>query len=131
MSLSDPIANMLTQIRNAVNTKKETVDVPASRLTGQILSIFKNSGYIEDYRLLKDSVQGSYKVYLKYQGKDAAIIGLKRVSRPGLRIYVGRERLPRVISGLGVAVISTSKGVITDHEAWKMKVGGEVVCQIW
>lgn len=131
MSVSDPIADMLTTIRNAVNTKKETVDVPASRLTEQILSIFKNHGYIEDFRLMKPHAQGSFKVYLKYLGKNPAILGLRRVSRPGLKVYVNRHEIPRVINGLGLAVISTSRGVITDHEARKIKVGGEVICQVW
>lgn len=131
MSVSDPIANMLTCVRNAVDTKKETVDVPASRLTGQILNIFKNCGYIQDFRLLKTNAQGSYKVYLKYEGKVPAIIGLRRVSRPGLRVYVSRHKVPRVISGLGVAVISSSKGLLSDNDARKLKVGGEVICQVW
>ncbi len=131
MSVSDPIANMLTCIRNAANAKKETVDVPASRLTEKILSIFKNYGYIEDYRMMKTNVQGSIKIYLKYQGKSSAIIGIQRVSRPGLKVYVNRLDIPRVLNGLGLAVMSTSKGVVSGHEAWKMKVGGEVICQIW
>jgi small subunit ribosomal protein S8 len=131
MSLTDPIANLLTVIRNAARVKHETVEVPASRLTGRVLEIFKNDGYIEDFRLLKNNAQGSYKIYLKYDGKNSSIIGLKRISRPGLRIYVKRDRIPKVINGLGTAVISTSRGIITDREARKLKVGGEVVCYIW
>ncbi|OGX08222.1 MAG: 30S ribosomal protein S8 [Omnitrophica WOR_2 bacterium GWA2_47_8] len=131
MSLTDPISNLLTSIRNAAQTKKETVDVPASKLTEKILSIFKDTGYIEDFRLLKDNAQGTFKIYLKYDNKRSTIIGLKRVSRPGLRIYVRRDRIPRVLNGLGTAVISTSKGVITNKEAYKMKIGGEVLCYIW
>ena len=131
MSLTDPIANLLTNIRNAARVKQETVEVPASKLGGKILEIFKNDGYIADYRLLKNNVQGVFKIYLKYEGKDSSIIGLKRVSKPGLRIYVRCDRVPRVINGLGTAVISTSRGVITDREARKLKVGGEVVCHIW
>ena len=131
MSLTDPISNLLTNIRNAAHTQKETVDIPASKLGEKILGIFKNDGYIEDFRLLKDNKQGTLKVYLRYDNKQSAIIGLKRISRPGLRVYARQGKIPRVISGLGTAVISTSKGVITDKEARKNKVGGEVLCYIW
>ncbi len=131
MSLNDPISNMLTNIRNAVQARKETVDIPASKLIGKILEIFKTDGYVEDFRLMKDNVQGSYKVYLKYQKKEPVITGLKRISKTGLRIYTKGERIPRVLNGLGTAVISTSKGVLTDREARKLKVGGEVLCHIW
>ncbi len=131
MSMSDPIANVLTNIRNATNAKKETVDVPASKIVGKILGIFKSYGYIEDFRLMKDTAQGTYKIYLKYANKASAIIGIRRVSRPGLRIYVGNTRIPRVLNGLGTAVVSTSKGVVSDREARKLNVGGEVVCYIW
>ncbi len=131
MSMSDPIANVLTNIRNATNAKKETVDVPASKSVGKILGNFKSYGYIEDFRLMKDTAQGTYKIYLKYANKASAIIGIRRVSRPGLRIYVGNTRIPRVLNGLGTAVVSTSKGVVSDREARKLNVGGEVVCYIW
>jgi len=132
MSLSDPISNLLTSIRNAVKVRKETVDVPASKLSGKILEIFKNDGYIEDFRLLKNNNQGTFKIYLKYlNSKQSAIIGLKRVSRPGLRVYVGHNDIPRVLNGLGTAVVSTSKGVIPDREARKTKAGGEVLCFVW
>lgn len=131
MSLNDPISNMLTNVRNAVQGGKETVDVPASRLIGRILEIFKNDGYIEDFKLMKTNTQGSYKIYLKYNGKKSAIIGIKRLSKVGLRVYAPNNRLPRVLSGLGTAVISTSKGVISDKDARQLKVGGEVLCYIW
>ena len=131
MSLTDPIANLLTNIRNANRIKQETVEVPASKLGERILEIFKNDGYIEDFRLLKNNTQGVFKIYLKHETKGPSIIGLKRVSKPGLRIYVRRDRVPRVLNGLGTAVISTSRGVINDREARKLKVGGEVVCYIW
>lgn len=131
MSLNDPISNMLTNIRNASHARKEAVDVPGSKLAGKILEIFKNDGYIENYRLLEDNPQGTLKIYLKYGGKKPMIRGLKRVSRPGLRIYVRNDNIPRVINGLGTAVISTSKGIMTDREARKQKVGGEVLCYIW
>lgn len=131
MSLNDPISNLLTIIRNGVQASKETVDIPASKLMGRILEIFKEDGYIEDFRLMKDGVQGSYKVYLKYDSKKPVIIGLKRISKPGLRVYAKNDRVPRVLNGMGTAVISSSKGVISDREARKMKVGGEVLCYIW
>jgi len=131
MSLNDPISNLLTIIRNGIQAKKETVDVLASKLTGTILENFKSAGYIEDFKLMKDSVQGSYKVYLKYENEKSAIIGLKRISKPGLRVYAKRDKIPRVLNGMGTAVISSSKGVISDREARKMKIGGEVLCYIW
>ena len=131
MSLNDPISNVLTIIRNGIQAKKETVDVLASKLTGTILENFKSAGYIEDFKLMKDSVQGSYKVYLKYENEKSAIIGLKRISKPGLRVYAKSDKIPRVLNGMGTAVISSSKGVISDREARKMKVGGEVLCYIW
>ncbi|MCX5681005.1 MAG: 30S ribosomal protein S8 [Candidatus Omnitrophica bacterium] len=132
MSLTDPIADMLTSIRNAVQATKETVDVPASRLAEKILGIFKKYGYIEDSRILKDSTQGTIKVYLKYEkGKKSVIMGLKRISKPGLRVYATRDRIPKVLNGLGTAVLSTSKGVVDDKEARELKVGGEVLCYIW
>ena len=131
MSLNDPISNVLTNIRNRVQIKEETVDVPASILVGKILEIFKADGYIEDFRLMKVTAQGTYKIYLKYENKKPVIIGLKRISKPGLRVYARRYKIPRVLNGLGTAVISTSKGVISDREARKLKVGGEVLCYIW
>ena len=132
MSLSDPIANLLTNIRNAIQAHQETVDVPASKLATKILELFKKDGYIEDFRLLKSNAQGTLKVYLKYEkNKRSSIIGLKRVSTPGLRIYTKRGEVPRVLNGLGTAVISTSKGILADREARKLKLGGEVICYIW
>ncbi len=132
MSVSDPIADALTCIRNAIQASKETVDIPASKLVEKILSIFKKRGYVEDVRLLKDSAQGTLKVYLRYgKGKKSAVLGLKRISKPGLRVYATRDRLPRVLNGLGTAVLSTSKGVLDDKEARELKVGGEVLCYIW
>lgn len=131
MSMTDPISNLLTNVRNAAHANKETVDIPAFKLGEKILEIFKNDGYIEDFRLLKDTKQGVLKIYLKYDNKQSVILGLKRVSRPGLRVYAKQGKIPRVISGLGTAIISTSRGVITDKEARKNKVGGEVLCYIW
>ncbi|OGX24425.1 MAG: 30S ribosomal protein S8 [Omnitrophica WOR_2 bacterium RIFCSPHIGHO2_01_FULL_48_9] len=131
MSLSDPIANSLTNIRNAAQARKETVDIPASKLVERILQIFKEDGYVEDVRLLKDTTQGTLKVYLKYENKKSVIRGLKRISKPGLRIYSEHDRLPRVLNGLGTAIISTSKGLMRDREARKLKIGGEVLCYVW
>ncbi|MBF0618864.1 MAG: 30S ribosomal protein S8 [Candidatus Omnitrophica bacterium] len=131
MAVSDPIANMLVMLKNALAVRKETVDVPASKLLEKILGIFKKDGYIEDVRLLKDNKQGVLKVYLKYDQKKPAIAGIKRVSKSGLRVYAQGDAIPRVLSGLGTAVISTSKGVIDDKEARKLKIGGEVLCYIW
>ncbi|MEI6438158.1 MAG: 30S ribosomal protein S8 [Candidatus Omnitrophota bacterium] len=131
MAVTDPVANMLTIIRNALKVRHETVDVPASKLLEKILHIFKQDGFIEDYRLLKDNKQGVLKVYLKYENKKPVITGLKRVSRSGLRVYADNTEIPRVLSGLGKAVISTSKGIIDDKEARKLKIGGEVLCYIW
>ena len=131
MSLSDPIANVLTNIRNATHVRKETVDIPASKLVGKMLEIFKTDGYIEDFRLMKDNVQGTFKVYLKYVNKAPAILGIKRISKPGLRVYVTHHKITRVLNGLGTAVVSTSKGIVTDREARKLNVGGEIVCYIW
>ena len=131
MSLNDPISNCLTIIRNGTQANKESVDIPASVLIGKILEIFKSDGYIEDFRLMISTAQGSYKVYLKYNDRKSAIIGIKRVSRPGLRVYRNKAELPRVLNGLGTAVISTSKGVVSGREAKKLNVGGEVICQIW
>jgi len=132
MSLTDPISNLISSVKNAVHARKETVDVPASKLSERILVICKTEGYIEDCRLLKDNKQGVIKIYLKYEkGKKSAIIDFKRISKPGLRIYVSNDNLPRVLNGLGVAIISTSKGLMTDREARKHRVGGEVLCHIW
>ncbi len=131
MSLSDPIGNLLTVIRNGMRAQKETVDIPASKLNGRILEIFKTDGYVDDFQAMKNNVQGSFKVYLRYQNKKPAIMGLKRISRPGLRIYKKNDELPRVLNGMGTAVISTSMGVVSDREARKLKLGGEVLCYIW
>jgi small subunit ribosomal protein S8 len=131
MALNDPISNCLTIIRNGIQARKETVDMPASKLIGRILEIFKEDGYIEDFRKLDDSVQGSFKVYLKYDGKKPVISGVKRISRAGLRVYTRSRSVPKVLNGLGTSVISTSKGVISGKEAYKQKIGGEVLCFIW
>ena len=131
MAVTDPIANMLTIIRNALKVRRETVDIPASKLNEKILNIFKKDGYIEDVRLLKDQKQGVLKVYLKYDNKQPVISGIQRISKSGLRVYAQNDQIPRVLNGMGTAVISTSKGVLDDKEARKLKIGGEVLCYIW
>jgi small subunit ribosomal protein S8 len=132
MTLTDPIANMLTMIRNANRAKKETVDVPASKMALAIADILKKQGYIDNYRKMEDKKQGSLRIYLKFDEESSpAISDLKRISRPGLRVYADRENIPRVLNGLGFAIISTSKGILTDTQARQHKVGGEVLCYIW
>jgi len=131
MSVSDPIADTLTILRNATRARKETVEFPASKLLERMMAIFKDDGYIEDFRLLKDNKQNVLKVYLKYENTKPVIMGIKRVSRPGLRVYTENDSIPRVLNGLGTAVISSSKGLISDRQARKMKIGGEVLCYIW
>lgn len=130
---NDPIADMLTRIRNANTAKHDTVDIPASRMKISIANILLDEGYIAKYDLVGEGVDKAIRVTLKY-GKDKnekIITGLKRISRPGLRIYAGAEELPKVLGGLGIAIISTNKGVITDKEARKQKIGGEVLAYIW
>ena len=132
MSMTDPLADMLSRIRNAGRAGHDKVDIPASRMKIALARIFKEEGFIKNYKVIKDNRQGILRVYLRYDDEQKPLIQrVERVSRPGLRVYVGHEDLPRVQGGLGVAVISTSKGVITDRQARKFKVGGEVLCQIW
>ncbi|MBM3252034.1 MAG: 30S ribosomal protein S8 [Candidatus Omnitrophica bacterium] len=132
MTVTDPIANMLTMIRNAITARKETLEVPASKLSEAILDILKEEGYLENYKRIEDKKQGTIKIYLKFdQGKKSAITGLERISRPGLRVYAEKDKIPRVLNGLGLAIISTSKGILTDVEARKQNIGGEVLLYIW
>lgn len=132
MQITDPIADMLTRIRNANSAKHETVDVPASNMKKAIAEILNDEGYIKSYQIIEDGKQGVIRIALKYgNNKEKVISGLKRVSKPGLRIYAGAEELPRVLKGLGIAIISTSKGVMTDKEARKQNIGGEVLAFVW
>ena len=132
MQITDPIADMLTRIRNAGSAKHETVDVPASKMKKAIAEILLNEGYIKSYQLVDDGTQGIIRITLKYlPGKEKAIQGLRRVSKPGLRVYAGADELPRVLRGLGIAIISTSKGIMTDKQARKEHVGGEVLAFVW
>ena len=132
MQITDPIADMLTRIRNANNAKHETVNVPASKLKLAIAQILLEEGYIKAYQLIEqEGNQGIIKITLKYLGKEKVITGLRRVSKPGLRVYVGADELPKVLRGLGIAIVSTSKGVMTDKQARKEHVGGEVLAYVW
>ena len=131
MQITDPIADMLTRIRNANDARHETVDVPASKLKISIAKILQEEGYIKSYQVIEDNYQGIIRITLKYLGKEKVITGLRRVSKPGLRMYAGAEDLPKVLRGQGIAIISTSKGVMTDKEARKQHVGGEVLAFVW
>ena len=131
MHITDPIADMLTRIRNANSARHESVDVPASNMKKSIAQILLDEGYIKSFQVEDDGVQGVIHITLKYNGKDKVITGLRRVSKPGLRVYVGADELPRVLRGLGVAIISTSKGVMTDKAARASHIGGEVLAFVW
>ena len=131
MQMSDVIADMLTRIRNANDAKHESVEIPASNMKKAIADILANEGYIKGYQIIDDNKQGIIKVTLKYVGKQKAITGLKRVSKPGLRIYANCEDMPKVMNGLGIAIVSTSKGIMTDKKARKENVGGEVLAFVW
>lgn len=132
MQITDPIADMLTRIRNANTAKHETVDIPASNMKKAIAEILNNEGYIKGYQIIEDGKQGVIRVTLKYtSNKEKVISGIKRVSKPGLRMYAPADELPRVLKGLGIAIISTSKGIMTDKEARKLHVGGEVLAFVW
>ena len=131
MHITDPIADMLTRIRNANSARHDTVDVPASNMKKSIAQILLDEGYIKSYQIVDDGTQGVIHITLKYNGKDKVITGLRRVSKPGLRVYVGADELPRVLRGLGIAIISTSKGVMTDKKARANHVGGEVLAFVW
>lgn len=132
MQITDPVADMLTRIRNANSAKHETVDVPASNLKKAIAQILLDEGYIKAYQIVDNDTQGVIHITLKYLGnKEKVITGLRRVSKPGLRVYAGADELPRVLKGLGIAIISTSKGVMTDKKARANHVGGEVLAFVW
>ena len=133
MHITDPIADMLTRIRNANSARHDTVDVPASNMKKSIAQILLDEGYIKNFQLIDDGTQGVIRITLKYlqPGKEKVISGLRRVSKPGLRVYVGADELPRVLRGLGIAIVSTSKGVMTDKAARAAHVGGEVLAFVW
>jgi len=132
MSMTDPIADFLTRIRNATRAKHARVDIPASRIKGEIAKILREQGYVHDVKFVEDGKQGLLRVYLKYNEDSAPVIeGLQRVSKPGRRIYAKKGEIPRVLGGYGVVVLSTSQGILTGNEARQRGVGGEVLCQIW
>jgi small subunit ribosomal protein S8 len=132
MTMTDPIADMLTRIRNATRAKRKKVDVPASNLKKAIAELLLREKYISDFQVVEETHQGSIRISLKYTGRDeSAIGGLKRVSKPGRRVYVTKEEIPRVMGGLGTAILSTPRGVLTDKESKKLGVGGELLCYIW
>lgn len=135
MNMTDPIADMLTRIRNAVAAKHDYVSIPASKMKLAIAKVLKEEGYIKDYQLLEDKEKSAVKairVTLNYTGKrDPVLTGIQRVSKPGLRVYVQKKEIPRVYGGLGIAILSTPRGIMTGHQAWRNQTGGEVLCYVW
>jgi len=132
MTMTDPIADMLTRIRNANTVGHETVEIPASKMKKAIAEILKAEGFIADYEVIEDNKQGTIKVTMKYGAhKERVITGIKKISKPGLKVYAKADEVPRVLGGLGIAIISTSHGVVSDKEARKLGVGGEVICYVW
>ncbi|MDI6709831.1 MAG: 30S ribosomal protein S8 [Thermoanaerobacterales bacterium] len=130
--LTDPIADFLTRIRNANTVYHETTEIPASNMKKAIAGILKEEGFIKDYEVIDNGKQGIIRIYLKYGGnRERVISGLKRISKPGLRVYAGKDEVPRVLGGLGIAILSTSKGIVTDKKARSLGVGGEVLCYVW
>lgn len=132
MTMTDPIADMLTRIRNANTVGHETVEIPASKMKKAIAEILKEEGYITDFEVIEDNKQGMIKVTMKYgANKEKVISGIKKISKPGLKVYAKANEVPKVLGGLGIAIISTSKGIVSDKEARKLGVGGEVICYVW
>ena len=132
MVMTDPIADMLTRIRNALMAKHEQVEMPSSKIKLEIARILKAEGYIKNFKIIQEGKKEYLRIFLKYdENKNPAIAGLERVSKPGRRVYVGVDDIPLVRRGLGIAIVSTSKGVLTDQQARKMRVGGEVICKVW
>lgn len=132
MSMTDPIADLLTRIRNATRERHEKLEVPASRLKANVVRVLKEEGYIKNFRLMREEGRPVIKIYLKYTDSGESVIqGIKRVSRPGLRRYSNYQGIPRPLNGAGIAIVSTSKGVLTGHKARAQKVGGEVLCEVW
>lgn len=129
--MTDPIADFLTRIRNAVQARHKFVEIPASRMKANLAEILKTQGFIADFERIEEGPQGFIRLNLRYVGGEPSVLGLRRVSRPGLRRYAGAEELPRVKNGLGIAIISTSEGLMTDKEARRRNIGGEVLCYVW
>ncbi|MFA9433530.1 MAG: 30S ribosomal protein S8 [Deltaproteobacteria bacterium] len=132
MMMTDPIADFLTQIRNGCTAKFEQLDIPSSKLKLNIAKLLKEEGYIKNFKLIKDKRQGRLRLYLKYDADNVSVIGgIERISKPSCRVYVHHDKIPPVLNGLGTAILSTSKGLLTDREARKQKVGGELLCKVW
>ena len=131
MTIIDPIADTLTRIRNAIMASHESVLVPSSKIKLSIVKILSEQGFIDRYEVLKGKPQPMIRIYLKYADDQPAILGLERVSKPSLRVYVEKHEIPRVYGGLGIAIISTSKGIMTGQEAWRQRLGGEILCYVW
>ncbi len=131
MTVTDPIADMLTRIRNAVMVGHDSVLIPSSQMKLSIAKILKDEGFVDRYEVLKGKPESMIKVHLKYSDEQPAILGLERVSKPGLRVYVERRKIPRVYGGLGIAILSTSRGIMTGQEAWRQRLGGEILCYVW
>ncbi|HOJ76585.1 MAG TPA: 30S ribosomal protein S8 [Bacillota bacterium] len=131
MVMTDPIADMLTRIRNATIVRDKIVEIPSSKIKQEISKILKEEGYIEDFEIVDDGKQGKIRIYLKYNGKDKVISGLKRISKPGLKVYANKDEIPKVLGGLGIAILSTSQGIMTDRNARSKGIGGEVICYVW
>lgn len=132
MVMTDPIADMLTRIRNASSVKHESVDIPRSKLKEELAKILKDEGFIREYKVIEDKKQGIIRIYLKYDSEKGAVIqGIKRISKPGLRVYANKDEVPRVLGGLGLAILSTSRGIVTDRLARREGIGGEVICYVW
>ena len=131
MPVTDPIADYLTRIRNSVRAKKKFVEVPSSKMKLKITEILKENYFIKDFNIIEDNKQNVIRIHLKYVDGEPSITGLKRISTPGLRSYVNQDNIPRVLNGLGLAILSTSKGLLTDKQAKKESIGGEVICHIW
>lgn len=130
--MTDPIADMLTRIRNAITAKHDYVNIPASKMKVAIAGVLRNEGFIRDYEVAEDGNKKVLRVHLNYTGKkDPVLTGLQRVSKPGLRVYVQKREIPRVYGGLGVAILSTPQGVMTGQDAWRRRIGGEVICYVW
>ncbi|RLB42700.1 MAG: 30S ribosomal protein S8 [Deltaproteobacteria bacterium] len=132
MTMTDPIADMLTRIRNAQRAAHESVDIPSSKMKVNIAKVLKSEGYIKNFRVMPDGKQGILRIFLKYDEQGRPVIeGLKRISKPSRRVYAGYDEIPKVLNGFGISIVSTSKGIMADKKARKMKVGGEILCAVW
>ena len=132
MTMTDPIADMLTRIRNAQRASHESVDIPSSRMKVNIAKVLKSEGYIKNFRVMPDGKQGILRIFLKYDDQGRPVIeGLRRISKPSRRVYAGYDEIPKVLNGYGISIVSTSKGIMTDKKARKMRVGGEILCAVW